>query len=106
MHPKIDNPDYKEDPTIGVFPNIGGVGLEIWQVKSGTVFDNILVTDSEAEAKQQAEEILKQQKAEKDAAEVKAAEEKKAADAAAEKAKAESKSAESEAEAKDAKEEL
>jgi len=89
VHPKIDNPDYAEDATIGDFPHIGGVGLEIWQVKSGTVFDNLLVTDSEAEAKSQAEAILKKQKEEKDAHEKKQEEERKAAEEAAAKAKAE-----------------
>lgn len=29
---------------------IGFVGIDIWQVKSGTIFDDILVTDSEEEA--------------------------------------------------------
>jgi len=33
-----------------VFGNIGAVGIELWQVKSGTIFDNILVTDSKDEA--------------------------------------------------------
>jgi len=27
------------------YSSIGAVGLEIWQVKSGTVFDEILITD-------------------------------------------------------------
>merc|ERR1711916_214614 len=48
--PMIDNPDYVEDPEIYHFADIGAVGLEIWQVKSGTIFDNILVTDSIEEA--------------------------------------------------------
>jgi len=101
VHPKIDNPDFAEDKTIGVFPKIAGVGLEIWQVKAGTVFDNILVTDSEDEARQQAETILKKQAEEKAVAEKKAEAERKAAEEAAEKAKAEGKD-----ESKDAKEEL
>jgi calreticulin len=29
---------------------IGFLGIDIWQVKSGTIFDDILVTDSEEEA--------------------------------------------------------
>jgi calreticulin len=103
VHPKIDNPDFKEDSTIADFPHIAGVGLEVWQVKSGTVFDNILITDSEAEAKAQAEEILKKQKEEKDAHEKKQEAERKAAEEAAAKAKEESDSKDSanKAEAKD-----
>jgi calreticulin len=41
----IDNPEFKEIPDIYEFKDIGFVGIEIWQVKSGTIFDNILVTD-------------------------------------------------------------
>jgi calreticulin len=103
VHPQIDNPDFKEDDTIANFENIGGVGLEIWQVKAGTVFDNILVTDSLEEAKAAAEKILEKQKQEKAEDEKKQAEERKAAEEAAEKAKAEAASnkGEQEAEAKD-----
>jgi len=50
VHPQVPNPDYKPDPTLYEYKSIGAVGLEIWQVKSGTVFDNILVTDSVEEA--------------------------------------------------------
>ncbi|KAJ2712141.1 hypothetical protein H4R23_006218, partial [Coemansia sp. Cherry 401B] len=42
--PLVDNPDYEEDEDLAVF-NIGYVGLDIWTVKSGTIFDNILITD-------------------------------------------------------------
>jgi calreticulin len=50
VHPQVPNPDYKPDPTLYEYKSFGAVGLEIWQVKSGTVFDNILVTDSVEEA--------------------------------------------------------
>jgi len=50
VHPEIDNPEYKADPTIGHYDNIGAVGFELWQVKSGTIFDNILLADSVEEA--------------------------------------------------------
>lgn len=46
VHPEIDNPDYKEDKNLYKYDNIGAVGFDLWQVKSGTIFDNILVTDS------------------------------------------------------------
>ncbi|KAJ2853923.1 hypothetical protein J3B02_002918 [Coemansia erecta] len=42
--PLIDNPEYDEDEDLAVF-NIGYVGIDIWTVKSGTIFDNILITD-------------------------------------------------------------
>jgi len=50
VHPEIDNPDYKHDDTLYKYSNIGAVGVDVWQVKSGTIFDNIIITDSVAEA--------------------------------------------------------
>jgi calreticulin len=78
---QIDNPKYTE--AVAVYDNIGAVGFEVcslcvcplahaahslcahapslqlWIVNSGTVFDNILVTDSEAEAKAHADKHWK-----------------------------------------------
>jgi calreticulin len=45
VHPTIPNPDFVEDPQLHVH-KIGGVGIEIWQVKSGTMYDNIFVGTS------------------------------------------------------------
>ncbi|KAJ1800352.1 hypothetical protein LPJ59_001168 [Coemansia sp. RSA 2399] len=42
--PLIDNPDYNQDEDLAVF-NIGYVGLDLWTVKAGTIFSNILITD-------------------------------------------------------------
>lgn len=50
VHPEIANPEYVADATLGQYANIGAVGFELWQVKAGTIFDNILLTDSESEA--------------------------------------------------------
>merc|ERR1712127_362404 len=44
-HPEIDNPDYEADDKLYKFDDFGVVGLDLWQVKSGTIFDNILITD-------------------------------------------------------------
>jgi len=60
VHPLIDNPDYFEDPNIYAHDH-AFVGIEIWQVKSGTVFDHILITDSVDEAKAVAEGAFKTQ---------------------------------------------
>ncbi|XP_038993893.1 calreticulin-like isoform X2 [Hibiscus syriacus] len=60
--PKIDNPDFKDDPDLYVFPNLKYVGIELWQVKSGTMFDNILVADDVEYAKKLAEETWGKQK--------------------------------------------
>jgi len=50
IHPEIPNPEYYEDKEIYAFPSLGYAGFELWQVKSGTIFDNIIVTDSISEA--------------------------------------------------------
>jgi len=52
IHPEIPNPAYKEDPLLYRYSDIGAVGFDLWQVKSGTIFDNILVTDSEEYAEE------------------------------------------------------
>jgi calreticulin len=68
VHPEIDNPDYKEDNNIYRFTDIGSVGVDVWQVKSGTIFDNIFIGDSVAEAEAFLDETYKSNKQkEKDA---------------------------------------
>ncbi|KAI3387675.1 hypothetical protein SNEBB_005278 [Seison nebaliae] len=54
VHPEIPNPEYKEDENLYLYDKIGAIGIDIWQVKSGSVFDNILVTDDVEEAEKQA----------------------------------------------------
>lgn len=58
VHPEIDNPEYAADSELYKFASVGHVGFEIWQVKSGTIFDNILVTDSVQEAEEFAKETF------------------------------------------------
>jgi len=51
-HPMIPNPDYKEDASLATrCKDCAMVGFELWQVKSGTIFDDIIVTDSLDEAR-------------------------------------------------------
>ncbi|KAG5848003.1 hypothetical protein ANANG_G00132250 [Anguilla anguilla] len=45
VHPEIDNPEYKADSEIYKYDDIGVIGLDLWQVKSGTIFDNFLITN-------------------------------------------------------------
>ncbi|XP_069784574.1 calreticulin-like [Narcine bancroftii] len=52
VHPEIDNPEYAPDANIYKFQNIGMIGLDLWQVKSGTIFDNFLITDDEKYAEE------------------------------------------------------
>ncbi|CDY42362.1 BnaA09g15970D [Brassica napus] len=54
--PMIDNPEFKDDPELYVFPKLKYVGVELWQVKSGSLFDNVLVCDDPEYAKKLAEE--------------------------------------------------
>merc|ERR1719230_1370146 len=59
VHPEIDNPEYNEDEakTIAKFDEVCKIGFDLWQVKSGTIFDNILITDDPAAAKKHGEEF-------------------------------------------------
>ncbi len=56
VHPEIDNPAYKQDEFLYRYSDIGAVGFDLWQVKSGTIFDNIYVGDSESAAEEQGKE--------------------------------------------------
>merc|ERR1712086_1105031 len=47
---KIDNPEYEDDSQVYAFDNFGFIGFDLWQVKGGTIFDNIIVCDDKAEA--------------------------------------------------------
>jgi len=51
IHPEIDNPEFTDDPELYHQKSLAFVGIDLWQVKSGSIFDNIIVTDSTAEAK-------------------------------------------------------
>jgi len=67
VHPKIANPDYHDDDTLYQFSDIGVVGIEVWQVKAGTIFDNILITDDASEAEKWAAKTVRTQEGEKKA---------------------------------------
>jgi len=69
VHPEIDNPDYKFDPNIYAYDSHGVLGIEIWQVKAGSIFDDFLVTDSVEEAETAGEKVLKRIEGEKKAKE-------------------------------------
>merc|ERR1712146_666635 len=47
---KIANPEYEDDDAVYKYPDFGFLGFDLWQVKGGTIFDNIIVTDEVAEA--------------------------------------------------------
>merc|ERR1719259_1454209 len=60
VHPEIDNPEYDaaEEALLGVYDDFGAIGLDLWQVKSGTIFDNFLITDDPEHAKKVGEETF------------------------------------------------
>jgi len=90
VHPEIDNPDYTPDKNLYLYKDIGAIGFDLWQVKSGTIFDNILVTDDADYAKKVGDETWKKTaEGEKKMKEAKDAEERKQQEAEEAKRKAE-----------------
>merc|ERR1712014_567137 len=81
---KIANPEYKDDDSLYKYADIGFLGFDLWQVKGGTIFDNIILTDDQSEADafakkwKELSEVEKSKKKEEE--ESKAAEEKKKED--------------------------
>jgi len=81
---KIANPDYVDDDAVYKYDDFGFIGFDLWQVKGGTIFDNIIITDDVAEADEFAKkwkelsEVEKAKKKEEDDA--KKADDKKADD--------------------------
>lgn len=65
QHPEIDNPEYVAEPELYARDEVCGVGLDLWQVKSGTIFGNILFTDDLEYAKEQAAKVTAVQEGEK-----------------------------------------
>ena len=84
--PQIDNPNYKYDPSIYKFDSFAFIGIDVWQVKAGTIYDDILITDSVEEAAEDAKRVLaKNEKEKKMRDEIKAEEKKKEDEARAKK---------------------
>merc|ERR1712008_396772 len=52
-HPEIENPEFNAEDakSLGKYDEVCKLGFDLWQVKSGTIFDNVLITDDVAEAK-------------------------------------------------------
>jgi len=70
QRPEIANPNYKELTDLHAQHGLKYVGFDLWQVKSGTLFSHILVTDSEEEAEKGRKvisEITKKEKEEEEA---------------------------------------
>jgi len=58
VHPEIDNPEYKPDSTLYSFKDISVLGLDLWQVKAGSVFDNFVISDDIDAALKEAKKIV------------------------------------------------
>merc|ERR1712196_432301 len=48
---KIANPEYVDDNSLYSYDDFGFIGLDLWQVKGGSIFDKIIITDDAAEWK-------------------------------------------------------
>merc|ERR1739844_885295 len=59
VHPEIDNPDYNPADAEGIakYEENCKIGFDLWQVKSGTIFDNLIIADDPAAAKKAGEEL-------------------------------------------------
>ncbi|XP_055682941.1 calreticulin [Lutzomyia longipalpis] len=82
-HPEIDNPEYTPDENLYLREEVCAVGLDLWQVKSGTIFDNFLITDDLTYAAEAAETVKKTQAGEKKQKEEQDEEERKKVEAEA-----------------------
>jgi len=58
VHPEIDNPEYEADDKLGSYADFGNIGFDLWQVKAGTIFDNVLITDDVDYAKEFGDETF------------------------------------------------
>jgi len=61
-HPEIPNPEYVEQKDVYKRGKMGYIGIEVWQVKAGTVFSDFVLSDNVSEA----EAFLKKHQVSKD----------------------------------------
>lgn len=64
-HPMVDNPEYVQESEAHKRGVLQYVGLEVWQVKAGTIFDNVMVTDDKDLAEKARSKIIAGFEAEK-----------------------------------------
>merc|ERR1711887_150971 len=59
VHPEIENPEYNPADAEGIakYDENCKIGFDLWQVKSGTIFDNLIITDDAAAAKKAGEDL-------------------------------------------------
>lgn len=79
VHPQVANPEYEHDDKLYSYEDFGAIGIDVWQVKAGSIFDDILITDSVETAEERIASFKTLAEGEKA---MKTAEEEKAAEAA------------------------
>merc|ERR1712194_409334 len=83
---KIANPEYVDDDAVYKYDDFGFIGFDLWQVKGGSIFDNVMICDDVAEADVFAKkwkalsEVEKAKKTEEDASKAAEADKKAEAD--------------------------
>merc|ERR1711896_19193 len=83
MGKNIANPEYEDDNGLYKFADFGFLGFDLWQVKGGTIFDNIILTDDASEADALAQKWKELSEFEKQKKDEEKKDEKKADDVAA-----------------------
>merc|ERR1711953_128184 len=43
-------PEYEDDDNVYKYADFGFIGFDLWQVKGGTIFDNVIICDDKTEA--------------------------------------------------------
>merc|ERR1712048_733245 len=65
---EIDDPEDKEVPELYAYDSWGAIGLDLWQVKSGTIFDNFLINDDIDAALAEAKAVIEASRSGEEAA--------------------------------------
>lgn len=60
VHPQISNPEYKPHPELYA-REFTAIGFDLWQVKSGSIFDNLIVATDLDECKNTCRNVLETQ---------------------------------------------
>lgn len=96
----IDNPEYVADENLYKYDSNAAVGFELWQVKAGSIFDDIVITDDVDKAKELAQVAMDRAKNEKEMFDKQEAKKREEEEAARKKAEEEQKKREEEEKAK------
>jgi len=59
IHPEVANPEYAPNPNLYAYDDFGFVAVDVWQVKAGTIYDNVFIASTVEEANAFAEQTWK-----------------------------------------------